>query len=153
MDRINKVRFNGTDYILAADGAVVTELDGLGDGSNDVIFIGLMGDKDVDRVISYNYLNNLLTEDNVNNKVFEPTTLPITVRTKFESKEGKHPFILIPENHPNLYMLSIPAQQFTGWDDDYRLVQIDFPSGIKNYKLFIFGNNLYRLTVPLTYTF
>lgn len=154
MDAINRVRFNGKDYKLSAEGAeVVRELDGLGDGNTDIIFVGVMDDKDVDRVFSYHYFNTLLDEDNSNNKVFEATTLPITVRTKYECVTGKHPFILVPQQHPNLYMLSTPSQQFTGWDEEYKEVMIDFPSGVKPYKLFIFGNNLFRINLPITYTF
>jgi len=106
MEKINKVRFNGTDYLLSTNDTTVRELDGLGDGS-DIIFIGLMDEADKDRVITYKYLTGLLEKDNANNKVFEPTTLPITVRTNFESdKGGKAFFILVPSNHPNLYSLT-----------------------------------------------
>jgi hypothetical protein len=107
METINKVRFNGKDYKLSTDDTIVRELDGLGDGSDDIIFIGLMDEADKDRVITYTYLTGLLEKDKVNNKVFEPTTLPITVRTKFESGEsGKAFFILVPNEHPNLYSLT-----------------------------------------------
>lgn len=107
MDKINKIRYNGKDYILSADESKpVTELDDLGDGSKDIIFIGLMDETDKDKKITYSYLSGLLEADNINNKVFEPTTLPITVRTKFESNVGKAFFILIPKEHPNLYSLS-----------------------------------------------
>lgn len=153
MDKINKIRYNGKDYILSADQSnPVTELDDLGDGSKDIIFIGLMNETDKDKKITYSYLSGLLEADNINNKVFEPTTLPITVRTKFESNVGKAFFILIPKEHPNLYSLSAGCQCFTGWDNGYA-VTIDFGKEIKPYKLFRFGNFNYRCDSPLTYTF
>lgn len=107
MEKINKIRFNGKDYLLSADEREpVKELDSLGDGSRDVIFIGLMDETDKDNPITYSYLSGLLEADNVNNKVFEPTTLPITVRTSFKCKVGKAFFILVPKDHPNLYSLA-----------------------------------------------
>lgn len=108
MDKINKIHYNGKDYILSADESKpVTELDDLGDGSKDIIFIGVMNKTDKDKKITYSYLSGLLEADNINNKVFEPTTLPITVRTKWDY-DGvcKSPFIIVPSNHPSLYMLS-----------------------------------------------
>lgn len=152
MEKINKVRFNGTDYLLSTNDTTVRELDGLGDGS-DIIFIGLMDEADKDRVITYKYLTGLLEKDNANNKVFEPTTLPITVRTNFESdKGGKAFFILVPSNHPNLYSLTAGCQCFTGWGDG-EAVSIDFGKVTKPYKLFRFHNFNYRCNMPLTYTF
>lgn len=154
MEKINKVRFNGTDYLLSADDTTVRELDSLGDGSSDVIFIGLMDETDKDRVITYSYLTGLLEKDKVNNKVFEPTTLPITVRTKWEY-DGvlKTPFIIVPSNHPSLYMLSNGTQSFTGCEDATQEILIDFPSGVKSYKIFRFYNWLVWMNSPLTYTF
>ena len=112
---INKIRFNGRDYLLSADDKdPVKELDNLGDGSKDIIFIGLMDITDKDNKITYSYLSGLLAKDNLNNKVFEPTTLPITVRTNFDDDVAKAFFILVPKNHPNLYSLSAGCQCFTG---------------------------------------
>lgn len=153
METINKVRFNGKDYKLSTDDTIVRELDGLGDGSDDIIFIGLMDEANKDRVITYTYLTGLLEKDKVNNKVFEPTTLPITVRTKFESGEsGKAFFILVPNEHPNLYSLTAGCQCFTGWGDG-EAISIDFGTKLKPYKLFRFGNFVYRCDSPITYTF
>lgn len=151
--KISKINYNGVDYSLAVDREIVKELADLGDGSDNPIFVGIMDAADIDKPITYGYLTNLMEKDNRNNKAFANTTMPITVRTKFEDAGGKRLFILVPFNHPNLYMLSIPAQQFTDWDDDYTEVNIDFPSGDKPYKLFMFGNTLYRSSVPVTYTF
>jgi len=107
MDKINKIRYNGKDYILSADEKEpVKELDSIGDGTSDVIFIGLMDETDKDKKITYSYLSGLLAKDNLNNKVFEPTTLPIIVRTKYESNVAKAFFVLVPKNHPNLYSLT-----------------------------------------------
>lgn len=130
----------------------VKELDNLGDGSNDIIFIGLMDESDKDKQITYSYLSGLLAKDNHNNKVFEPTTLPITVRTNFEGDVAKAFFILVPKNHPNLYSLSSGYQCYTGWGDG-EAVNIDFGKVTKPYKLFRFGNFNYRCNIPLTYTF
>ena len=129
----------------------VKELDNLGDGSNDIIFIGLMDESDKDKQITYSYLSGLLAKDNHNNKVFEPTTLPITVRTNFEGDVAKAFFILVPKNHPNLYSLSSGYQCYTGWGDG-EAVNIDFGKVTKPYKLFRFGNFNYRCNIPLTYT-
>ena len=130
----------------------VKELDNLGDGSNDIIFIGLMDESDKDKQITYSYLSGLLAKDNHNNKVFKPTTLPITVRTNFEGDVAKAFFILVPKNHPNLYSLSSGYQCCTGWGDG-EAVNIDFGKVTKPYKLFRFGNFNYRCNIPLTYTF
>ena len=130
----------------------VKELDNLGDGSNDIIFIGLMDESDKDKQITYSYLSGLLAKDNHNNKVFEPTTLPITVRTNFEGDVAKAFFILVPKNHPNLYSLSSGYQCYTGLGDG-EAVNIDFGKVTKPYKLFRFGNFNYRCNIPLTYTF
>lgn len=47
---INKIRFNGRDYLLSADDKdPVKELDNLGDGSKDIIFVGLMDEPDKDK--------------------------------------------------------------------------------------------------------
>lgn len=129
----------------------VQELAGFNDGN---IFIGLMDETDKDKPITYQYLTAQLVKDNHNNKVFANTDLPITVRTKWDY-DGvcKAPFILVPANHINLYSLSTPAQCFNGWSDDYTVVNIDFPTGSKQYKLFRFGNWLVNLDLPITYTF
>lgn len=155
MDKINKIRYNGKDYILSADESKpVTELDDLGDGSKDIIFIGVMNETDKDKKITYSYLSGLLEADNINNKVFEPTTLPITVRTKWDY-DGvcKAPFIIVPSNHPSLYMLSNGTQAFTGCEDETQEILIDFPNGIKSYKIYRFENWLVWMNSPLTYTF
>lgn len=150
---INKIRFNGRDYLLSADDKdPVRELDNLGDGSKDIIFVGLMDEPDKDKQITYSYLSGLLAKDNLNNKVFEPTTLPITVRTNFNDDVAKAFFILVPKNHPNLYSLSAGCQCFTGWGDG-EAVSIDFGKVTKPYKLFRFHNFNYRCNMPLTYTF
>lgn len=153
MDKINKIRYNGKDFLLSADDKdPVKELDNLGDGSRDIIFIGLMDETDKDIKITYSYLSALLAKDNHNNKVFEPTTLPITVRTKYDGNVGKAFFILVPQNHPNLYSLTAGCQCFTGWGDG-EAVNIDFGKLIKPYKLFRFSNFNYQCNSPLTYTF
>lgn len=129
----------------------VTELDSFSEGT---IFIGLMDKTDENNPITYEYLTNQLQKDNNNNKVFANTDKPITVRTNWKW-DGvlKTPFILVPSTHSNLYMLSTPSQQFTGWDDDCQMINIDFPTGTKRYKLFRFGNWLNQIDLPITYTF
>lgn len=167
---ISRITLNGKEYIIKDSEAQIVinellnriselekktegiqELAGFNDGN---IFIGLMNESDKDTPISYQYLTAQLVKDNVNNKVFANTDLPITVRTKWDY-DGilKAPFILIPTNHKNLYSLSTPSQCFTGWDSDFTVVEIDFPSGSKQYKLFRFGNWLTQVEQPITYTF
>ncbi|MCM1440416.1 MAG: hypothetical protein NC131_14610 [Roseburia sp.] len=108
MDKLNRIVINGREYVLAADGGeVVKELDGLGDGSKDIIFVGLLDERDKDKPICYSFLNRLLNEDSVNNKVFANTNLPISIRYKWEESDyGRTFLIVMPENHPNLYSLS-----------------------------------------------
>ena len=153
MGTINKIRVNGVDYVLAADSNVVTELDNLGDGTEDIIFIGTMAKPDEDKPITYDYLKGLLA-DNKNNKVFEPTTLPITIRYNWEWKGYLQTyFILYPANHTPLYMLSSPSQNFMITEDDIKDVKIDFPTGSKDYKFYRFENWLIPTHNPITYTF
>ena len=152
MDQINKIRYNGKDYALASYSDETVQERSLGDGSTDIIFIGLMDETDVDKPITYSYLTGLLEKDSANNKVFEPTTLPITVRTKYESNVAKAFFMLVPKEHPNLYSLTTGCQCFTGWGDGED-VTIDFPFANKPYKLFRFSYFNYRCDNPLTYTF
>lgn len=156
MDKLNRIVINGKEYVLAADGGeVVKELDGLGDGSKDIIFVGLLDERDKDKPICYSYLNKLLNEDSVNNKVFANTNLPISIRYKWEEAEfGKTFLIVMPENHPNLYSLSNSCQCFNGWEDEDAVeVLLDFPTGVKRYKAFIFCNFLYRFNSEITYKF
>lgn len=153
MDKINKIHFNGIDYLLYTDERdTVRELDGLGDGSKDFIFIGLMDKTDADKPITYSYLSGLLEKDSVNNKVFEPTTLPITIRHYFKSVIGKAFFVIVPKEDPNLYSLSSRCQCFTDWGEGVA-VDIDFGTITKPYKLFRFGNFNNMCTQPITYTF
>lgn len=155
MDKISKLNFNGKEYAFSVDERdIVVERDGLGDGSEDIIIIGIMKAADIDKHITYSYLSDMLAEDNRNNKVFAPTMQPITVRTNFKDSGGRCYFILVPENHANLYSLSNGTQCFTGWkDDDYTLHNIDFPKGSKPYKLFRFPVINYMGSSPMTYTF
>ena len=155
MDKINRVIINGKEYVITADDRqLVTELGALGDGSKPIIFTGVMDKEDADTPITYEYLSGLLQKDSYNNKVFAATTLPIEVRVKWDKGDGlKTPFILVPYNHPNLYMMSIPSQQFTGWDDDAIEVDINFPSGSQKYKLFRFCNWLVWCNNEITWKF
>lgn len=167
---ISKITYNGKEYTIKdqeAQKAInqllnrleklekitegVIELDDFSEGT---IFIGLMDKTDENTPITYEYLTNQLQKDNTNNKVFANTNQAITVRTNWEW-DGilKTPFILVPYSHSNLYMLSTPCQHFTGWKDDYEVVNITFPTGTQRYKFFRFGNWLNQIDLPITYTF
>ncbi len=133
--------------------AEVEEVEAFTEGN---IFAGVMDETDKDTPITYSYLTALLSKDKINNKVFANTDLPISIRHNWLST-GDIPlktfFLLVPATHKNLYSLSAGCQCFNGWDDDYSLVTIDFPSGAKQYKLFRFGNWLVRCNSEITYKF
>lgn len=153
MNKISKINLNGKEYSFSVDERdLVIERNDLGDGSEDIIFIGLMRKADIDKPITYSYLSDMLAEDNLNNKVFAPTMQPITVRTNYKDSGGRCYFILVPENHANLYSLSNGTQCFTNWDN-YTIHNIDFPKGSKPYKLFRFPYVNYFGSNPMTYTF
>lgn len=171
---ISQITFNGVKYQIKDSEAqilineLLNRIDELEHKTADVeeveaftsgsIFVGVMDETDKDTPITYNYLTAQLEKDKQNNKVFANTDLPITVRHKwiYGKEYGevlKTFFILVPATHKNLYSLSSSCQCFTGWDDDYTVVTIDFPSGAKQYKLFRFGNWLVRCNSEITYKF
>ena len=170
---ISKITFNGVTYQIKDSEAqtlineLLNRIDELEHKTADVeeseafnsgnIFVGVMDETDKDNPITYSYLTALLDKDKQNNKVFANTDKPITVRHKWLSAKAEEPnktfFILVPATHKNLYSLSSTCQCFTGWDDDYTVVTIDFPNGAKQYKLFRFGNWLVRCNSEITYKF
>lgn len=166
---ISKITLNGKTYLIKDEDAQIvinqlldrikeledkvadaTESDSFNAGN---IFVGLMSETDKDNPITYQYLTNLLQQDSTNNKVFENTDKPISLRYNW-TYDGvlKTFFILVPAAHKNLYSLSSNCQSFSGWKD-YDLVTIDFPSGSKPYKLFRFGNWLNGFHSEITYKF
>lgn len=168
MMEISKITLNGIEYQIRDKEAQIVikqllnrieeleggkEADGFTEGT---IFVGAMDETDKDTPITYQYLTSLLENDSTNNKVFANTDQPITVRYKWLSdgdKPNKTFFVLVPATHKNLYSMSGGCQCFNGWGDDYTLVNIDFPSGTKKYKLFRFCNWLVRWNGEITYKF
>lgn len=167
-----KVNINGKEYLIKDNDAQILikellnrieELENKAVGAEDLvafnddnIFVGIMDETDKDKPITYSYLTSLLSKDQINNKVFNNSDLPITIRHKWLAG-GEEPlktfFILVPTSHKNLYSIGNGFQCFTGWDDDYTVVTIDFPSGAKQYKLFRFCNWLVRCNSEITYKF
>lgn len=172
MENITRINLKGKEYLITDNESQIVikellnriaelenktaeakEVSEFTDGS---IFAGIMDETDKDITMNYHYLTSQLIKDSVNNKVFANTDKPISIRHKWEAR-GEEPnktfILLVPATHKNLYSLSSSCQCFTGWDDDYTLVTIDFPSGAKQYKLFRFGNWLVRCTSEITYKF
>lgn len=112
-----------------------------------------MDETDKDNPITYQYIVSQLMKDSVNNKVFDNTDKPITVRYNWKAFPLKTFLLLVPATHKNLYSLSSPSQNFVGWDDEYTLVNIDFPSGSMQYKVFRFANWLTGCHNEITYKF
>lgn len=170
MSEITRINLNGKEYLIKDNEAQIViqqlinrinqlekkteepiELDNFEEGS---IFIGLMNEADKDNPITYEYLTKQMEQDNKNNKAFNNTDLPIKNRYEWKWDGNlKTFFILVPATHKNLYMLSSPSQHFTGWDEDVNIVNIDFPSGTRRYKLFRFCNWLVPMQQEITYTF
>ena len=158
MDKINRIELNGKVYQLVADDKdVVVELTSLGDGSNDIIFMGVIPVTDEDKPLTYDYLKNLMETDNENNKAFKPTTEDLTLRYNWKAEvvDGKAIcrkfFLLLPENHPRFYGIKSSCQFFRAGDDDFKEIEIEFPTGKKKFTLFKFWNELVRMSQPLTY--
>nr|DAT69130.1 MAG TPA: hypothetical protein [Caudoviricetes sp.] len=172
---ISRITFNGVEYQIKDNEAqtlinqLLNRIAELEDKTADVkeseafnegnIFVGVMDETDKDTPITYSYLTALLKKDGNNNKVFANTDKPITVRTYWRYGEGNYGkvlktfFILVPATHKNLYSLSAGCQNFVGWDDEYTVVTIDFPTGAKQYKLFRFANWLSSCSSDVTYKF
>lgn len=170
MSEITRINLKGKEYTITDKEAQIVisqllkrieqlenktkEVEELDSFVEDSIFVGIMNKSDKDNPITYQYLTNQMEQDNKNNKAFANTDLPITIRYGWEwDGELKTFFILVPATHKNLYMLSSPSQQFTGWDENCEIVNIDFPSGTRRYKLFRFCNWLVPIHHPITYTF
>lgn len=173
MDNITKINLNGKEYIITDNEAQlviqellnrIAELEDKTAEAKEVseftkgsIFAGVMDETDKDNPITYELLASQLIKDSVNNKVFANTDKPITVRYDWLSAKKELPLktflLLVPATHKNLYSLSSPSQNFVGWDDEYTVVTINFPTGSMQYKVFRFANWLVRCQNEITYKF
>lgn len=173
MDNITKINLNGKEYIITDNEAQlviqellnrIAELEDTTAEAKEVseftkgsIFAGVMDETDKDNPITYELLASQLIKDSVNNKVFANTDKPITVRYDWLSAKKELPLktflLLVPATHKNLYSLSSPSQNFVGWDDEYTVVTINFPTGSMQYKVFRFANWLVRCQNEITYKF
>lgn len=172
---ISKIQFNGVEYQIKDKEAQilidkllgrideleeltkpVKELDSFSDGD---IFIGAVTvtiDEDCEP-ITYEYLISIL--DGESGKSFANTDKPITVRYNWMwgDKVGdlmKSFFILIPENHIDLYSLEGEGGYVSNWSGRMKIVNIDFPTGTKRYKYYqIYGSAANFNDTELTYKF
>lgn len=173
MENITKINLNNREYTITDQDAQIVikellnriaeledktaEAKEISEFTKGSIFAGVMDETDKDSPITYQLLASQLVKDSVNNKVFANTDKPISVRYNWLSAKKEQPLktflLLVPATHKNLYSLSSPSQNFVGWDDEYTVVNIEFPTGSMQYKVFRFANWLVRCQNEITYKF
>lgn len=122
------------------------------------IFVGLLPKWYTGANISWNYLMELIGEDPVNNVLTNHGDNVSEIKHKydFEDVNLKHPFLVVPENYPNLYQMQTPSQQFgIGAFDVIDAIPLEVP-GLEEsviYKIYIYRQALVALHQPITFKF
>ena len=120
-------------------------------------YVGLLPKWYTGANITYEYLQQLIAEDPVNNGNVLFTELNYTKRYQFDSPgDPKHLFIMVPKSdNKTLYQLVTPSQQF-GIDafDVIADLPLVYPGGsTKVYTVYIYREALTGLNIEVTFKF
>lgn len=122
------------------------------------IFVGLLPKWKFGNTVTYDYLIQLYTEDEINNQFYDYGKNLKTINHSYSfANEGLQHFMMaIPADYPDLYQMCTPSQQF-GKDafDIIDMIPFQLPNIEKDmiYKLYIYREAQIRADIPITFNF
>lgn len=122
------------------------------------IFVGLLPKWKFGNVITWNYLEELASEEPNNNQFINSSNNlnQISINYSFQDAKLRHPFIVVPVSYPNLDNMSTTPQRF-GIDafDVIDMIPLQVPGIEKDiiFKIYIYRQALSSLNQEVTFNF
>lgn len=121
------------------------------------IFVGLLPKWKFGNVITWNYLEELASEEPNNNQFISSNNLnQISINYGFQDAKLRHPFVVVPVSYPDLDNMSTTPQKF-GIDafDVIDMIPLKVPGVEKDiiFKIYIYRQALSSLNQEVTFNF
>lgn len=121
-------------------------------------FVGLLPKWKFGNTITWEYLEELVSEEPNNNKFINSSDdlSQISINYNFRDSDLRHPFVVVPEKYPNLDNMSITSQKF-GLEsfDMINMIPLKVPEVEKDiiFKIYIYRQALSNLNQKVTFNF
>lgn len=118
------------------------------------IFVGLLPKWKFGNTVTFDYLKELSSEDNVNNRFINGIPSSITQKYDFRDSSLKHIFVVIPENYPDLETMVTKSQSFEiEAFDVIDMIPLQVSGKDIIYKMYIYRQALSSLNQEITFNF
>lgn len=121
-------------------------------------FVGLLPKWKFGNVVTWNYLEELASEEPNNNQFINSSNNlnQISINYSFQDAKLRHPFVVVPVSYPNLDNMSTTSQKF-GLDafDVIDMIPLQVPGVEKDiiFKMYIYRQALSSLNQEVTFNF